>query len=191
MAAIFQRRFVLQLPFPVDEARRRLLAAVKTGRPICPACGQIMAGGAAARFCAVCGRPVVLSPAARPSFEFEGDVSPDGFRITRVIAYRNCCIPVIEGRFERRGNATGIPIRMNMHILGYVFLFGSVALSVLVLLSILAGQNHPPSSGVLYLLPMVLPAGLVLVSWLAFAVEVGAARAALGRIWESVPPPVD
>jgi hypothetical protein len=36
-------------------------------------------------------------------FEFEGDVSPQGFDITRIISYRNSCIPVIRGRFEPSG----------------------------------------------------------------------------------------
>lgn len=101
---------------------------VKTNLPVCVECGQTLPESGAVRFCSKCGQPILPLPQtwgqglfASGGFEFEGDVSPQGFNITR-ITYRNSCIPVIRGRFEPSAIGTRIVIEMNMHPLGYVFL---------------------------------------------------------------------
>ena len=54
--------------------------------------------------------------------EFEGHISPDGFKITRILSYRNSFVPVITGRFLPRGSGTKIAIRMRVHLLATAFM---------------------------------------------------------------------
>jgi hypothetical protein len=113
-------------------------------------------------------------------FEFEGDVSPQAFNISRIISYRNSCIPVIRGRFEPSAAGTRIVIEMKMNPLGYVFLVGGTTISFIVL-SILAvnGQGVPVTAVAAFTAPCF----IFTVCWVAFAVEAGTARAALSRFW--------
>lgn len=201
LMTIFRQKFVIDAPFSANDAWRRLLAVVQTNPPTCAACGQILNGGGIARFCSSCGRPVdrpasavkqwaerfLPAPNGR-RFEFEGYVSPKEFNITRIIGYRNCCIPVIRGRFEPSNAGTRIAVEMRMHALGYVFLVGGGFISFTVLSAVFYGGDRPPSSGFLYLLPFAAPCFFGLISWLAYAAEAGLGRAALSRVWESAPP---
>jgi hypothetical protein len=183
---IFSQRFVIDSVLPVQDAWRNLLPVVKTDLPICAECGQTLAG--AVRFCSNCGQP---APPPLPQtwvqrhfysggFEFEGDVSPQAFNISRIISYRNSCIPVIRGRFEPSAARTRIVIEMKMHPLGYVFLVGGTTISFVVL-SILAvnGQGVPVTAVAAFAAPCF----IFTVCWVAFAVEAGTARAALSRFW--------
>ncbi len=196
--AIFRQRFVIESPFPVDEAWKKLLAVVKTDQPTCANCGLILAGAGAARFCSSCGQAV--SPQAplpqlwllrafssRQGFEFEGNVSPQGFRISRIISYRNSCIPIIGGRFEPSSAGTRIVIEMKMHTLGYVFLVGGMGLLFVVLSSFIPTGDKAPGSAVVAIAPFAGPCFIYMVCWVFFAMEVSIARAALRKLWESVP----
>ena len=182
--AIFYQRFVIESSLPVQEAWKRLLPAVRIDSPICAKCGQSEAGGV--RFCSKCGQPVApLLPQARGlftsgGFEFEGDVSPEGFNISRIISYRNSCIPVIRGRFEPSATGTSIVIEMRMHPAGFVFLVGGMGLSFLVLsVTSGSGQGSPVAAVAAFAAPCVIFA----VCWIAFAAEANTARAALDRYW--------
>ena len=59
-------------------------------------------------------------PAAKP---FEGEVTADGFRISRSINYRNSFLPVITGRFSASDRGTRIEIRMSLHPAVVIFAF--------------------------------------------------------------------
>jgi len=194
--AIFRQTLVIEAPFPVDVARQKLLAVVKTDLPACARCGQILAG-AGARFCSNCGQAVIAEAAlprpwllrafsSRQGFEFEGMVSPQGFRISRIISYRNSCIPILSGRFEPFSAGTRIVIEMKMHPLGWVFLVGGMGISCFVPALIILGGGR--GSGVLAPAALVAPCFIGMVCWLAFAAEAGIARGAMNRIWESAPP---
>src|ERR1700722_6519969 len=130
--AIFRQSFAIESPFPIGDAWKRLLAVTQTDRPTCAGCGHILTLPGA-HFCSNCGQPVSLRAglpkpwllralSSRKGFEFEGPVSPQKFQISRIISYRNSCIPMISGRFEPAGAGTRIVIEMRMHPLGYVFL---------------------------------------------------------------------
>jgi hypothetical protein len=80
--AIFRQRFAIESPLPIDEARKKLLAVVKTGLPKCAKCGEMLAG-AGALFCSSCGQAVSRDApprqpwlqrafSSRKGFEFEG-----------------------------------------------------------------------------------------------------------------------
>jgi hypothetical protein len=113
-------------------------------------------------------------------FEFEGDLSPQGFNITRIISYRNSCIPEIRGRFEPSETGTKIVIEMTMHPLGYVLLVGGAGMSFTVL-SMLAGSGQ--GLPVTAILAFAGPCVFFAVCWLAFAGEASTARGALSRVW--------
>jgi hypothetical protein len=187
--AIFSQRFQIESPFPVDDAWKRLLAATKTDQPTCANCGY-MSIGKSVRFCWSCGQPVspqrwkpwLVRCFSLEGFQFEGSVSPQAFRISRIIYYRNSCIPVISGRFERSTAGTRIVIKMVMHPVGYLFLILGMGLSFLVPMMILAGGTAP-SSAFFALLPFAAPCAIGGICWLAFATEAGVARGALSRIW--------
>ncbi len=76
---------------------------------------------------------------------FEGSVSADGFRIRRVIHYRNSFLPLIIGRFERSPYGTRIEITMRpvIAVIGlWIFWMGAVSC-----VGILAGRaalRHQP-----------------------------------------------
>jgi hypothetical protein len=183
--AIFRQEFVIESFLPMQEAWKRLLHVVKTDLPICAGCGQTLEGGNTVRFCSCCGQPM-LPPLPQtweqlhfssPETEFEGDVSPQGFNLTRIISYRNSCIPVIRGRFEPSATGTRIVIEMNMHPLGYVFLVGGAAISFVVLSVV--SQGSPVAALAAFAAPCVIFA----VCWIAFAAEASKARVALNRFW--------
>jgi hypothetical protein len=184
--ALFSQQFVLETPMPPQEAWKILLPVVKTDQPICSACGQPLIG--AAHFCSRCGQP---APPPLPTtwgqrlfstggYQFEGTLSPQDFNITRIINYRNCCIPVIRGRFEPQPTGTKIVIEMTMHPLGYVFLIGGTALSFTVLSTLASGGQGLPATA---LFAFAAPCFIILICWIAFTAEANTARAALSQIW--------
>ena len=120
---IFRQQFTIETPVPAEEAWKYLLPVMKRDWWLCAQCHQPLAG--AARFCTHCGLPV--PPHTKP--QFEGDISPQQFKITRIISYRNSCLPVIRGRFEPTQAGTRIVIDMKMHPLGWVLLIGFAIVS--------------------------------------------------------------
>jgi hypothetical protein len=181
---IFHQNFVIESSLPQQEAWKNLLPVVKTDLPGCAQCGQSLAG--ATRFCSHCGQPVP-PPIPRSwaqryfssgGFQFEGDVSQQGFNITRIISYRNSCIPVIRGRFEPSPTGTRIVVEMNMHPLGYVFLVGGAGISFFVLSVVSVDGNPAAAIGAL-----AAPCFIALVCWVAFTTEANTARAALSQLW--------
>ena len=184
---IFRQGFVIDSVLPVQDAWRKLLPVVKTYLPICVECGQTLGGVGPIRFCSNCGQPAPpplqqtwVQRHFSSGFEFEGDVSPQAFNISRIISYRNSCIPVIRGRFEPSAAGTKIVIEMKMHPLGYVFLVGGTTIPFVVL-SILAGDGQ--GVPVTAIAAFAAPCFLFTVCWVAFAGEAGTARAALSRLW--------
>ena len=62
---------------------------------------------------------------------FEGNVFPTGFRIWRIIHYRNSFRPVLHGHFEETSDGTRVHVTMKLHPLVFGFLcywFGFLAL---------------------------------------------------------------
>ena len=60
---------------------------------------------------------------------FEGEVSREGFKIMRIINYRNSFLPIIRGTFKQSQNGINVIIRMSLHpfVLAFMcFWFGGV-----------------------------------------------------------------
>jgi hypothetical protein len=184
--AIFRQTFEIESSLPVQEAWRNLLPVVKTNLPICAECGQTLPEAGAVRFGSKCGQPARPLPQtwgqglfACGGYEFEGDVSVQGFDVSRLINYRNSCVPVIQGRFEPSAIGTRIIIEMNMHPLGYVFLVGGAMISFVVVSVLASDQGSPLAAAAAFGVPCL----IFTVCWIAFAAEARTAWAALSRLW--------
>jgi hypothetical protein len=174
--AIFSQTFVIQSSLPAQEAWKQLLPAVRTSFILCSQCGQILPG----HFCSHCGQPGP-PPLPLTRFEFEGDLSPRDFNISRIINYRNSCIPDIRGRFEPTATGTRIVIEMKMNPLGYVFLVGGIAVPFIVLSALAAAGQGSPFTAIGAL---AIPCFMFAICWIAFSAEAGTARVALSRLWQ-------
>jgi hypothetical protein len=197
---IFRSRFIIESPLPPDQAWKKLLAVVKTGYRICTNCGQMLvtSTGAAVLFCQRCGHqappPIPQSGnwlsrafATQQGYEFEGIVTSQGLQISRIINYRNSCIPTITGKFQPSpSGGTRVEIEMKMNPLGYVFLIGGAVLTFTVSGAIL-GSDDGKLPGFFAFVPLVVPCVIFGVCWAAFAFEADAARSALYRIWQALP----
>jgi hypothetical protein len=53
---------------------------------------------------------------------YQGTISEQGFKITRIIHYRNSFLPVIRGRFEVQPHQTIVDIQMSPHPFVMVFI---------------------------------------------------------------------
>ena len=70
---------------------------------------------------------------------FEGDVSREGFKITRIIKYRNSFAPIIRGTFKQSPTGTSVLIRMSLH--PFVIVFLCIWLGVFI--SCFLAQHYP------------------------------------------------
>jgi hypothetical protein len=183
---IFRQRFVIDSVVPVEDAWRKLIPVIKTNLRVCVECGQTLPGGVL--FCSRCGQPVpppvprtwVERHFSSGGFEFEGDVSLQEFNISRIISYRNACIPEIRGRFEGSATGTRIVIEMKMHPMGYLFLVGGMTIPFVALsLIAVSGQGLPMTAVAAFAAPCF----IFTLCWVAFAAEASIARAALSRFW--------
>ena len=93
---------------------------------------------------------------------FQGTHTAEGFRIARIIHYRNSFLPVITGSFRHRPSEINIAVRMRLHPLAMAFMsvwFGGFTLFlVLVLAAVFTGR------AVQYPL-LLIPFGMLLFGW--------------------------
>ncbi|OPY65440.1 MAG: hypothetical protein A4E63_02972 [Syntrophorhabdus sp. PtaU1.Bin050] len=64
---------------------------------------------------------------------FEGKVSWEGFKITRIIHYRNSFLPIVQGRFRQEEPGISISVRMYLHPFVIAFMclwFGGIGFGI-------------------------------------------------------------
>jgi hypothetical protein len=66
--------------------------------------------------------PRTFFPFRRPKQPFQGVVKEEGFKVSRVIHYRNSFLPIIGGRFQAQEQGTVIQVGMRLHWLVMVFI---------------------------------------------------------------------
>jgi hypothetical protein len=182
---IFRQTFVIESRVPPHEAWKKLLPVVRTNFLLCAECGQRQTG----HFCSTCGEPApppipqnwVERNFSSGGFEFEGDLSPRDFNISRIISYRNSCIPEIRGRFEPSAAGTRIVVEMKMNPVGYFFLFAGTAITLMVFSALAVSGQGLPITGIA---AFAMPCFLFAICAIAFGVEAGTARTALTRYWQ-------
>jgi hypothetical protein len=71
---------------------------------------------------------------------FQGTISRDGFKITRIIQYRNSFLPIVTGRFLPGNSGIKVAIRLGLHPLVVAFLcvwFGGVGIAAIAAIFVL------------------------------------------------------
>ena len=77
-------------------------------------------------------------PFSRQHKEFEGTVTAQDFRISRIIHYRNSFLPIIKGQFARTPLGTRLSVKMTLHPLVIAFMIiWSVAASLGTMMALL------------------------------------------------------
>lgn len=93
---------------------------------------------------------------------FEGEVSDIGFKLSRIISYRNSFLPIIKGSFEESASGLKINISMSMHPFVNAFMliwFGGVGIGFFAtIFSFLKSPTDFHSA-------FFVPAGMLLFGW--------------------------
>ena len=79
---------------------------------------------------------------------FQGNISLNGFKLSRIIHYRNPCLPIILGRFLPKVSGTKVVIKMRLHVLITAFMsiwFGGVGLGCFLVLNYVFTGKKPIS----------------------------------------------
>ncbi|HEX8494010.1 MAG TPA: hypothetical protein VF658_14285 [Pyrinomonadaceae bacterium] len=68
------------------------------------------------------------NPFSREHKEFEGSVTPQDFKISRIIHYRNSFLPIINGQFVKTPLGTRLTVRMTLHpfVIAFLILWSGV-----------------------------------------------------------------
>ena len=93
---------------------------------------------------------------------FEGDVSRDGFKIMRIIHYRNSFMPVIKGTFKQSQNGINGIIKIGLHPFVIAFMciwFGGVIFGLFAIVAGLASNKIALSA------PLLIPLGMLFFGW--------------------------
>jgi hypothetical protein len=93
---------------------------------------------------------------------FQGEVAETGFRIERIIGYRNSFLPVVQGTFKFQGDGTVIEIRMRLNLFVAVFMciwFGFVVLGIgAITTELISGRTKMDRT-------MAIPFGMLIFGW--------------------------
>jgi len=133
------------------------------------------------------GSPLVAS-FVRTNKLFAGEVSSDGFKLGRIIGYRNAMLPVIEGAFEPSPSGSRIRITMRLAhwVAGFFALWvaWSPTMFLLSALGLISSQHGMP--GLSYIFSLVFLYGFATIG---FNFEADRARALLEQALRGTPSP--
>ncbi len=124
---------------------------------------------------------------------YQGEVSPNRFKISRVIYYRNSFLPIIKGELKADLGGTRLDIKMSLHPFVIVFMaiwFGGVGLGAMATIFgalstlIQEGITSLPS-----LFPLGIPWGMFIFGYLLvmgfFKFEAAKSKAFFQKLFES------
>lgn len=132
-----------------------------------------------------------LKKHSNASFDYEGTISDNTFKISRVIRYRNSFLPVIKGTVSSFVNKTEIHISMKMHLVVTIFMIFWLSLTgiiasfiLIILLQSLISFNFRGLG-----FPMLIPVMMFLFGYLmmlfGFKYEARKAKKDLNILWEA------
>jgi hypothetical protein len=157
------RRFEIVSELPREAAIARIKGIVKPGSPL-------------------------VASLVRTNKLFAGDVSSDGFKLGRIIGYRNAMLPVIEGAFEPSPSGSRILVTMRLAhwVTGFFALWvcGSPIVFLLSELGLLSSKHGMP--GLSYVFSLVFLYGF---GAIGFNFEADRARALLEQALRATPSP--
>ena len=116
---------------------------------------------------------------------FEGTITSEGFKVSRIIRYRNSFLPVISGNFSPTAKGVRVDVTLRLH--GAVLAFSVVWLSFVglgaaaVVLELLRSEPL----GQVRLIPLGMLAFFYLLVTLSFGFEARKARKLLSEIFEA------
>ncbi|OKH49287.1 hypothetical protein NIES2101_21430 [Calothrix sp. HK-06] len=110
---------------------------------------------------------------------YEGTISEQGFKISRIIHHRNSVLPVIEGRFEVQSHQTAVHIQMKLHpfVMGFLGFWLLSWYSAVIPIS-LAGAI--PINIIALFVGM--PIMMLVIFWAVFWTEANRSRSELAKI---------
>jgi len=114
---------------------------------------------------------------------FEGTITSEGFKVSRIIRYRNSFLPVISGNFSPTANGVRVDVTLRLHraVLAFsVVWFSFVVLGAAAVALELLRSRHPES-----FMPLAMLAFSYLLVTLSFGFEARKARRLLGEIFEA------
>lgn len=97
---------------------------------------------------------------------FQGEVSRDGFEITRIIRYQNSSLPIVRGQFLPNASGTKVAIRMGLHPSAIAFVcvwFGGLGLGTFAFAYVWLSGQASAWPGLL-ILPAMIVFGFAIVS---------------------------
>ena len=151
------KRVVFETQFSKDEIVRRLMIEVAPRRP-----------------------PLDLFE--KRAEKFEGEVSETGFKISRIIHYRNSFRPVVEGQFFPLVKGVRIEVRMRLHTTILIFSILWLSLVVVgagaVIFQIISTNN--------FAVGMFIPFGLLLFYCLLMTIGFGVEADKAGRLLSAI-----
>ena len=92
---------------------------------------------------------------------FQGTITRDGFKITRIINYRNSFLPIISGFLHPGPSGISVAIRMRLHpiITAFMFVWFGVALGIVAFIAALFGRQTEEH------LVLLIPFGMLFFGW--------------------------
>jgi hypothetical protein len=116
---------------------------------------------------------------------FEGTITGEGFKISRIIRYRNSFLPVIQGNFSPTARGVRVDVTLRLH--GGVLAFSVVWLSFVVLgiVSVASEVLRSRQLGQGSLIPFGMLTFFYLLVTLSFGFEARKARKLLSEVFEA------
>ncbi len=110
---------------------------------------------------------------------YEGTISETGFKINRIIDYRNSFLPMIRGEFEHLPTGTLVRIKMGLHpfVIAFVGLWYLIWYSALIPICLAGVMSMDIAS-----LFLGMPTAILLVFWCAFWYEANRSHGELEKI---------
>jgi hypothetical protein len=140
-------------------------------------------------------RGAFLAGFRRTNKLFAGEVSPQGFKITRLIYYGNASLPVVIGTFEPGPN--GARVQVTMRPTQFAIAFGTLWFGFMVLFTVIVGlvtisawwKSGAVKDGIFSFLPVAMLAFGYLLAAVTFGAEARKARRLLEEALQTRPGP--
>lgn len=117
---------------------------------------------------------------------FEGSVSEEGFKINRIIRYRNSFLPVLQGQFFSHGHGVRIEVMMRLHVSVIVFCLVWIGFVGYMLWAFIRQWLEVGKYENAILGPIGMLVFLYLLVTISFGIEANKARKLLARICQAV-----
>ena len=116
---------------------------------------------------------------------FEGTITGEGFKISRIIRYRNSFLPVIQGNFSNTAKGVRVDVTLRLHRAVLVFSAVWLSFAVLGIVAVASKVLRSRQLGEERLVPFAMLAFFYLLVTLSFGFEARKARRLLSEVFEA------